>query len=35
MTPQRIQLKRTRGWRKPAGAVVVCATVSQHRSYQP
>ena len=23
MTPRRIQLKRTRGWRKPAGAVVV------------
>ena len=23
MTPQRIQLKRTRGWRKPEGAIVV------------
>lgn len=23
MTPKRIQLRRTKGWRKPAGAVVV------------
>lgn len=23
MTPQRIQLRRTRGWRKPEGAIVV------------
>ena len=23
MTPQRIQLKRTKGWRKPEGAIVV------------
>ena len=23
MTPRRIQLRRTRGWRKPPGAVVV------------
>lgn len=23
MTPQRIQLRRTKGWRKPAGAIVV------------
>jgi hypothetical protein len=23
MTPQRIQLRRTRGWRKPDGAIVV------------
>jgi len=24
MRPKRIQLKRTKGWKKPAGAVVVC-----------
>ncbi len=34
MTPRRVQLRRARGWRKPADAVVVARPTKWHNPYR-